>query len=323
MAKTKSDSPTPPGSWLFCIASLPTSDPEARMHALRTLEALGAAALREGVYLLPDSRARRHALKPLTDYIARGGAMVHLVEAVASSAAQEAAFRRLFDRTARYAELIKVIESLKIGFGVSEPGDIARVLNKQRREFDSISALDFFPDDMRERAAKTLAQAEAAVKRMLFPAHQDAVGPQPDEPLANRVWVTRKPLWADRLACAWLIRRFVDPEGRIAWLDRGQAAPQRAIGFAFDGAHFRNSATRVTYEEMLDRLGLGRNRALARIGRIVHFLEIQRSPVPEAAGVQTLLQGARRRASGENELLREAERTFDLLYDAFYEPVKR
>jgi len=158
---------------------------------------------------------------------------------------------------------------------------------------------------------------------MLFPAQQDSAGPRPLEPLANRVWATRKPLWADRLACAWLIRRFVDPEGRITWLDKAQAAPQHAIGFAFDGAHFRNSATRVTYEEMLERLGLARNRALARIGRIVHYLEVQRSPVPEAAGVQTLLQGARRRAGGEDELLREAEKTFDLLYDAFYEPASR
>jgi len=197
------------------------------------------------------------------------------------------------------------------------------VLNKQRREFDSISALDFFPEEMRERAARALGQAEAAVNRMLFPAQRDAAAPQPYEPLANRVWATRKPLWADRLACAWLIRRFVDPEGRITWLDKGQAAPQHAIGFAFDGARFRNSATRVTYEEMLERLGLARNRALARIGSIVHYLEVQRSPVPEAAGVQTLLQGARRRASGEDELLREAEKTFDLLYDAFYEPASR
>ncbi len=322
MANTRPETAPTLSRWLFCVANLPTADPEARMRVLRTLEALGAALLREGVYALPDTPATRRALKPLVDYIAKGGTMVHLLEVVSSSQAQDKAFRRLFDRTARYVELIKVVESLKVGFGISDPGAIARVLNKQRREFESIGALDFFPNETRERAGKLLAEAETAVNRMLFPSHERA-GLDAGETLVKRVWATRKPLWADRLACAWLIRRFVDPEGRVAWLDKGQPAPYRAIGFAYEGAQFHNSATRVTYEEMLEQLGLAGNHALARIGGIVHFLEVQQAPVPEAAGVQTLLQGARRRAAGEDELLREAEKTFDLLYDAFYEPAGR
>ncbi len=68
---------------------------------------------------------------------------------------------------------------------------------------------------------------------------------------------------------------------------------------------------------MLASLGLAGNHALARIGGIVHFLEVRGTPVPEAAGVQTLLQGASRRAASDDELLREAEKTFDLLYDAY------
>ena len=72
-----------------------------------------------------------------------------------------------------------------------------------------------------------------------------------------------------------------------------------------------------TYEQMLAGLGLDTNSALARIGGIVHFLEVRGTPVPEAAGVQTLLQGASRRAASDDELLREAEKTFDLLYDAY------
>jgi hypothetical protein len=74
---------------------------------------------------------------------------------------------------------------------------------------------------------------------------------------------------------------------------------------------------------MLARLGLAQNPALARIGAIVHFLEGRGNPVPEAAGVHTLLQGAIRRASTESELMGEAEKTFDLLYEAYYEPAKR
>ena len=70
---------------------------------------------------------------------------------------------------------------------------------------------------------------------------------------------------------------------------------------------------------MLQRFGLAKNAALARIGAIVHFLEVREAPVPEAAGVQTLLQGAARRSANEDELLAEAEKTFDLLYEAYFE----
>jgi hypothetical protein len=99
--------------------------------------------------------------------------------------------------------------------------------------------------------------------------------------------------------------------------------PKNAISFAFEGANFANSGTRVTYEEMLSRLDLARNGALGRIASIVHFLEVRGSPVPEALGVQTLLQGALRRSQGENELLAEAEKTFDLLYEAYFDPDRR
>ena len=133
--------------------------------------------------------------------------------------------------------------------------------------------------------------------------------------------MTRKPLWADKLACAWLIRRFVDPEGTVTWLDKAQPLPARAIGYGFEGAHFANSESRVTYEEMLTQLGL-KNPALGRIGAIVHFLEAGGTPVPEAAGVQTLLQGAARRSTTDEELLAEAEKTFDLLYEAYFEAPK-
>ena len=135
--------------------------------------------------------------------------------------------------------------------------------------------------------------------------------------MQRRTWATRRPLWADRLACAWLIRRFIDSEATLLWLDKGAACPESAIGFGFEGARFTNSESRVTFEQMLARFGMANHAALGRIGGIVHFLEVRGTPVPEAAGVQTLLQGAVRRASSDDELLREAEKTFDLLYEAY------
>jgi hypothetical protein len=307
-------------SWLATVTQMSTEDPAARMRVLRTLESLGAAVMREGVYLLPDTPANRKSLEALRDYIAKGAGMAQVLHVGASSPAQDEAFRRLFDRSARYEDLIKTVESLSIGYGQADPSAISRVLHKQRRDFDAIAALDFFPTPARSRAQQAIAEADAAVKKLLFAQSQGDRGPGE---LLRRTWATRKPLWADRLASAWLVRRFVDPEGKLVWLDKGEEPPEGAIGFGFSGAQFANSEARVTFEEILARLKLAENPALVRIGGIVHFLEVRGTPVPEAAGVQTLLHGAMRRARSEDELLAEAEKTFDLLYEAYFEPATR
>jgi hypothetical protein len=310
------------GNWLVMVAQLPTEDPAPRMRVLRTLESLGAAVMREGAYLLPYTSANRQSLEALAEYVGKTTGSAHVLNVAAASPAQTKYFIFLFDRSARYRELVKTIESLRAGYGHSDASAISRVLHKQRREFEAIAALDFFPTAARDNAREALVTAEEAVRKLVFPGQTQATL-KANERLLRRTWVTRKPLWADRLACAWLIRRFVDPEATLAWLDKGEAPPQNAIGFAFDGAHFANSGSRVTYEEMLSRLDLIGNAALGRIGSIVHFLEVRGTPVPEALGVQTLLQGALRRSQRENELLAEMEKTFDLLYEAYFDPERR
>jgi hypothetical protein len=304
-------------TWLVTVALLPVEDPAARMRVLRTLESLGAAVLREGAYMLPDTPANRQSLDALAEYIARGLGSAHVLQVTASSPAQHEAFKRLFDRSLRYDSLVKTVESLSLGYGHSDPSAISRVLLKQRREFEAIAALDFFPTPARTRAQQAIATADQAIRQLMFAQTHADFGPA--ESLRARIWATRKPLWADRLASAWLVRRFVDPEGKVLWLDKGQGPPAGAIGFGFDGAHFTNSEARVTYEEILVQMHLASNAALMRIGSIVHFLEARGTPVPEAAGVQTLLQGAQRRARNDDEFLAEAEKTFDLLYEAYFE----
>lgn len=314
--------PTTDSGWLLIVASLPTEDPAARMRVLRTFASLGAAVMRDGVFLLPDTPANHRAAEHVVDYIARNAGSAQALRATPFGAEQDRALRRLFDRSARYEALTKTVESLKVGFGLADPSAISHVLHKQRREFESIAALDFFPAPARDRAKDALAQAEAAVRELLFPS-QNMVNGKTQERFAGRKWATRRPLWADRLASAWLIRRFVDPEATLVWLDKAQECPPDAVGFAFEGARFANSLKRITFEELVAQLDLGGNAALTRIGAIMHFLEVHDTPVPEAAGVQTLLQGALRRSLSDDELLRETEKTFDLLYEAYYEPAKR
>src|SRR5438874_11917671 len=161
-------------SWLVTITQLPTEDPAARMRVLRTLESLGAAVMREGAYLLPDTATNRQALEALSDYIGKTGGSAQVLQVNPTAPAQQEQLRRLFDRSARYEELIKTVESLRVGFGHSDPIAISRVLHKQRREFESITALDFFPSAARERAQEALARADADVKMLLFSAQSQA-----------------------------------------------------------------------------------------------------------------------------------------------------
>jgi hypothetical protein len=315
----------PPGwNWLVYVAGLPTDDPAARMRVLRTLESLGCAVLREGAYLLPDNPTTRQALTRLSEYVGKLSGSSHVLSVTAVDQAQVIAFRGLFDRSAKYEELVKAVEGLRSGFGVSEPSAIARVLNKQRREFDAISTLDFFPSESQARAARALSETEEEVRKMMFPDAPKATDrvTQSGRNYLKRHWATRKPLWTDRLASAWLIRRFIDPEARMLWLDKGQDCPPTAVGFAFDGAPFSNTSQKVTFEELLTGFGLDKNATLVRIGSLVHYLDAGGTPIAEAAGVDTLLQGARRRSNTEDELLSECEKTFDLLYEAYVEVPK-
>lgn len=314
-----------PLRWLVLVTVFPVEDAAGRMQLLRTLEGLGCAVMREGVFLLPDIPRNRTSFKRLADHIlgAKGDAWMFPI--TVESAQQAKQFRAMFDRSGRYAELIKTIEGLKAGFGVSDPTAIAQVLAKQRGELETVSMLDFFVSPLRQRAERALTEMEDAVRDLMFPDNGGGGGGTAKPATLSkrqyfrRAWATRKPLFVDRLASAWLIRRFIDPEATLLWLEKRQACPATAVGFGFEGASFANSRTRVTYEELLASFRLDRNAGLVKIGRLVHALDAGNRQVPEAAGVETLLAGARHRASNEDELLRESERTFDLLYEAYYE----
>src|SRR3972149_5417428 len=217
--------------WLAFVTTLPTEDPAARMRVLRTLESLGCAILRDGVFLLPDTPAARRGLGSLSDHIARINGSAHLLSVNSLDEAQAQQFLGLFDRTHKYEDVIKTVESLRSAVGFSDPVSIMRLLNKHKRDFKIISTLDFFPSESRERAARALTEAEQAVHALMFPEAQkkssalDTTG----KLYFQRVWATRKPLWADQLASAWLLRRFIDPEAKLLWLGHYQGGQAGAI----------------------------------------------------------------------------------------------
>jgi hypothetical protein len=133
----------------------------------------------------------------------------------------------------------------------------------------------------------------------------------------GKQWATRQRLWVDRVASAWLIRRFIDPEARFLWLKTPQECPANTIGFDFDGAAFTHTDTRVTFEVLLASFDLVTDAALDRLGVLVHALDMGGVPVPEAAGFAAILTGARAYCSDDDQLLTEMTPVLNALYTAF------
>ena len=123
-----------------------------------------------------------------------------------------------------------------------------------------------------------LADAEAALNARFSPneprpAHRKI--PRRDlKDFLGRSWATRQHMWIDRVCSAWLIRRFVDPKAKFVWLERVEDKPKRAIGFDFDGAEFTHVDSKVTFEVLLTSFGLESDVGLARMGLLVHFLDV-------------------------------------------------
>jgi hypothetical protein len=130
-------------------------------------------------------------------------------------------------------------------------------------------------------------------------------------------WATRARPGVDRLACAWRIRRFIDPDAHFVWpADRtgSTAAPRGAPGFDHDGARFTPVGARVSVEGLVASFGLEADPRLQRIARAVHLLDIGGLPVPEAAGLEAMLSGLREVHADDDQLTLAAAAVFDALY---------
>jgi hypothetical protein len=291
------------------------------MRLWRALKAAGCAVLRDGVYLLPRRDGADKLLSGLAQEVEAAGGTAHLLALNARDAAQEKAFRALFDRSAQFAEVMAQIGAAHAALAEQEGAQARKAVKALRRDFAALAAIDFYPGTARARAESALAELEAAAQALFSPGEPSpAMGEVARRDKADyqgRTWATRKRLWVDRMASAWLIRRFVDPDARFLWLDDPAECPPDALGFDFDGAAFTHVGSRVTFEVLAASFALDSDTALAKLGALVHFLDAGGIPVADAAGVETLLGGLRNRCPDDDALLDEAARLFDLLYTAY------
>ena len=307
--------------WLLLVISLPTVGATARMRVWRALKALGCGALRDGAYLLPRAADSERRLRDLADETVREGGSAWLLTALAQTDTESDAYRALFDRAAHYAELVDSVKRARVTLGDCAPSEINRMLRKLRRDYDALRAIDYFPNEASARAEAAWLDFVGVAETLASPGEPRAV----DAAIARlaprdyqkRTWATRRHLWVDRVASAWLIRRFIDCDAHFIWLEHPDHCPPDALGFDFDRARFTHIGERVTFEVLLASFGLEQDRGLVRLAAMVHVLDVGGAPVAEASGFEAVLAGARQRAADDDQLLAEIGTVLDSLYTYF------
>lgn len=313
--------PSPAPAWLLLITNLPGRNPKLRMRFWRALKAAGAGLLRDGAYLLPNGERSRQVLEKQGAEIRRAGGLIQILSFDAESREQNAGLVALFDRTEEYAEASERLGGLKSELARLAEPDARQRLAGIAREVAAIATRDFFPAEPRRQMEGALADAEAAVNARFAPdephaAHRKTrVRDRKD--YRGRTWATRERLWIDRVASAWLIRRFIDPRAKFLWLKRVRDCPKNAVGFDFDGAEFTHVDSRVTFEVLLSSFNLEQDAGLARLGALVHHLDVGGIPVAEGPGFVTIMAGARALQRDDDELLKAMTPVLDSLYAGF------
>jgi hypothetical protein len=303
------------------VLSLPTRNSTLRMRVWRALKECGAAVLRDGIYLLPAATADGSSFARLENEIRSQGGFAITFDAKPHDDGDRAALRARFDRTPAYGALVEKIAAARASLPALGPRRGLTGLRRLAQAVDKVSRIDFFPAEARKQALASLASLKERYGE-LYSRNEPRASvkglQRVDSSLyQKRLWATRKAPWVDRLASAWLIKRFIDREAKFVWLPRPSERPRKAVGFDYDGAEFTHVKNRVTFEVLAAKFGLGDDPALAKIGAAVHFLDVGGIPVPDATGLETMLKGAREDARDDDALLAHALRTFDLLYAAY------
>jgi hypothetical protein len=303
------------------VLSLPTRNSTLRMRLWRALKQSGCGVLRDGVYVLPSDDASCKALDALASEIRGAGGFAMTLGLESRTPAQRNEMRKLFDRAGDYGALVRSLRAAKGSLDQLGARRAQTRVRRFERALERLAAIDFYPGEAKMQAEASLADLRGAYRATYAGGEPRSSRRRPRQFDAGRyqrrVWATRKMPWVDRLASAWLIKRFIDREARFQWIDRPSECPRDAVGFDFDGAEFTHVGKRVTFEVLLSSFGLEADPALASIGAAVHFLDVGGIPVPDARGLETMLKGAREKARSDDALLGDAMRTLDMFYAAY------
>lgn len=315
--------------WLLLIHQLPAKPAYARVKVWRRLQALGAVTVKGAVYALPANSETREDFAWLAKEIVESGGEAIVCEAALVDGLSDRDLQALFDaaRDEDYQGIAAEARELAARFADDLPdnalAEIASQTARLRKQFDAVVAIDFFGADRREPAEGLVSGLEARLKQedtdvSAEPTDAGAAARGPNG-LKGRVWVTRQGVQIDRIASAWLIRRFVDDGARFKFVPgTGYAALPGELRFDMFEGEYTHRGDRCTFEVLLTEAGLD-DPALSAIGEIIHDIDLKDGKYgrEEAAGIRNLIAGIASAHNDDNQRLQRGGAVLDDLYGYF------
>ena len=287
--------------WLLLIHQIPPTPSYFRAKVGRRLQKLGAVAIKNSVYVVPNREETQEDFQWVAREIVSEGGEATLCKATFVEGLRDDQIEALFSaaRDADYGELAEEARELAAGMPTRLARDDERRpeleadLVRLRKRLEEIVAIDFFASSGRVSADAAVAAVERRLRRNEKPAPARDDGTLPRSAYRGRTWVTRKNVHVDRIASAWLVRRFVDPEATLKFVSgQGYAAKDGEVSFDMYEGTFTHVGDACTFETLVNRFGLTEP-GLATIAEIVHDIDVKDGKFarPEAPGVAALIAG--------------------------------
>jgi hypothetical protein len=315
--------------WLLLIHQLPAKPAYARVKVWRRLQSLGAVTVKGAVYALPANAGTREDFAWLAKEIVESGGEAIVCEAALVEGLTDSELQALFDaaRDEDYQRIAVEARELAARLADDLPdgalSEIASQTARLRKQLDAIVAIDFFGADGREPVEGMVSGLEARLQRKdgdVSAQRTDGEGAtNAPTGLKGRVWVTRQGVQIDRIASAWLIRRFIDADARFKFVPgTGYVAAPGELRFDMFEGEFTHRGDRCTFEVLLAETSLA-DPALGAIGEIIHDIDLKDGKYgrEEAAGIRTLIAGIASAHNDDDQRLERGGAIFDDLYRSF------
>lgn len=312
--------------WLLLIHRLPTRAPYLRVKVWRRLQVVGAIAVQNAVYVLPNDDACREHFEWVVREVQRHGGEASVCEArlvegfgdnelrAAFVEARERDYRTL----AEEAEKLLEAPARKRGAAVASAGVVAATARLRRRKAE-VEEIDFFSAPGGDALERLIGRLE---RRAAAPATRAGAKTAPRwkrGEVQGRTWVTRKGIHVDRIASAWLIRGWIDPEASFKFVTpRGYRPKTGELRFDMYEAEFTHDGDLCTFEVLLRDFEIG-DAGLRPIAEIVRAIDLkEQEPMrAETVGVAHALEGIARRYRDDEARLRDGGALFGALHAYF------
>jgi hypothetical protein len=274
--------------WLLFFHQLPPQPASLRVKVWRRLSTIGAVQLKNSVYALPNTDAAREDLQWLLQEIGAEGGEGTVCQATLIDGLTDDQVVALFQeaRAADYREFAEQAGKLE---RLPATAALADQVARLRRRLGEIVAIDFFSAPARESAEAQVDGLERRVRSALEPVPGGAAK---TSRYRGRAWATRSGVFIDRIASAWLIRRFIDAQARFRFIERDGGLEHGEIGFDLAGGEFTHVGERCTFEVLVEHFGLG-EAAIRHLAEVIHDLDIKdgRYARPETDGIAVAIRG--------------------------------